>query len=121
MSRRIKLGSQEHTRVLANDNPEFNANHEYLVVAVEENSPGTSAILAEIKFQKGPTKENNLNGIFHEDLIIILIDRLTSLNDSEYRCKENSCAITKLEEAQMWLRKRTEDRRNRGVLGTSQK
>ena len=114
MSRILELGTKENSYVEAIDEPEFHANHVYDICSANNNKP-----LQTIKFQKGPVKENGLNGLFHEDLIIILIDRLTSLNDSEYRCKENSCAITKLEEAQMWLRKRTEDRRNRGVLGTS--
>ena len=38
---------------------------------------------------------------------------------SEYACRENAIAITKLEEALLWLRKRTEARVERGVEGTS--
>lgn len=34
------------------------------------------------------------------------------------RCRENSMAITKLEEALLWLRKRTMGREQRGVEGT---
>lgn len=115
MSRTLTIGTQENTKVTAVDEPEFNANHAYHILSKD------GLVLSRIEFQKGPTKENDLNGILHEDLIVILIDRLNSLNNSEYRCRENAIAITKLEEAQMWLRKRTEDRRARGVLGTSQK
>jgi hypothetical protein len=35
-----------------------------------------------------------------------------------YACKENACALTHLEEALMWLQKRTRDRMARGVEGT---
>ena len=38
---------------------------------------------------------------------------------SEYSSRENAVVITKLEEALMWLRKRTLDREARGVEGTS--
>ena len=34
-------------------------------------------------------------------------------------CRENSLAITKLDEALMWLKKRKEDRITRGVEGYS--
>jgi len=116
MSRELTIGTQEHTKVLAVDEPEFNANHEYVVESMKEPF---GRVLTKISFQKGPTKEYGFNGIFNEDLLMILIDRLLCLNDSEFVCEENSNAITKLQEAQMWLRKRTEDRRNRGVLGRS--
>ena len=51
----------------------------------------------------------------NEDLIAMVIDRLQSFQESEYKCRENAVAITKLEEALMWLRKRTQDREDRGV------
>jgi hypothetical protein len=35
----------------------------------------------------------------------------------KFRCRENSLAITKLEEALMWLEKRTADREARKVEG----
>ena len=38
--------------------------------------------------------------------------------DSEFECRENAVAITKLEEALLWLRKRTIGREKRGVEGT---
>ena len=45
---------------------------------------------------------------------------LQSFQESEYKCRENAIAITKLEEALMWLNKRTQDRIKRKVAGTSQ-
>ena len=36
----------------------------------------------------------------------------------QYACRENACALTHLEEAMMWLQKRTRDRMARGVEGT---
>lgn len=72
-----------------------------------------------INFQKGPIFEAGANGITHEALIAILIDRLDSFQAGDYPCKENACAKTHLEEALMWLQKRTLNRRRRGVEGQS--
>jgi len=69
-------------------------------------------------FQNGPIPEKGVNGITHEVLLAILIDRLQGFQDGPFRCRENALALTKLEEAQMWLQKRTRDRMSRGVEGT---
>ena len=52
-----------------------------------------------------------------DDLIAICINRLENFQNSEYKCRENAVAITKLEESLMWLRKRTLNRNKRNVLG----
>jgi len=78
-------------------------------------------ILSSITFQQGPVKENGLSGIFDEDLLSILICRLEHYQQSEYRCRETAVALTKLEEAFLWLNKRTIERTNRQVEGTSEK
>jgi hypothetical protein len=78
-------------------------------------------VLNYIRFQDGPIKEDGVNGAQIEDFIGIMIDRLNQFQNSEFRCRENACAITKLEEALMWLNKRTQDRKLRGVEGTSNK
>lgn len=56
------------------------------------------------------------NGTTLEELLRVGIKRLKELND-RFSCRENSIAITKIEEALMWLNKRTEDRIGRGVEG----
>ena len=56
------------------------------------------------------------DGTTNEELISVLIDRLGFLQ-SKFPCKENACAITKLEEGLMWLNKRTADRMKRNVEG----
>lgn len=70
-----------------------------------------------IKFQEGPIKENEINGCQIEDVIGVLIDRLKGFQAGEYSCRENALAITKLEEARMWLNERTRDRIKRNVEG----
>lgn len=49
----------------------------------------------------------------------MVIRRLEGFQNSEFKCRENELAITKLEEALMWLRKRAQDREARNVEGTS--
>ena len=74
-----------------------------------------------ILFQNGPIPENGVNGITQEALIAICIDRLESFQAGPFACRENALALTKLQEAQMWLQKRTRDRMDRGVEGTHYK
>ncbi len=80
---------------------------------VELHWPGTA-----ILFQNGPINEVGVNGITHEALLAILVDRLRSFQAGPYACRENALALTKLEEAQHWLAARTKGRVARGVEGT---
>ena len=70
----------------------------------------------EIQFQNGPVGDNGVNGVQNEDVIDLLGVRLRDLNH-KFPCRENSLAITKLEEANMWLRERTRIREDQGVEG----
>ena len=58
------------------------------------------------------------NGAFVETVIAAALDRIKFYNDTEFRCRENSLAITHLEEALHWLQHRTAEREARGVEGT---
>ena len=75
-----------------------------------------------IDWQNGPLAVSGErlepNGAFVEDVIRAAIGRLEYYNSSKFRCRENSLAITKLEEALHWLNHRTADREQRGVEGT---
>lgn len=121
--RKVNIGTNNYTEVYATDAQAFNANHKYIVAAApaEGEEIGLDNPYAKVNFQKGPIKENGVNGCHNEDLIAIVLDFLYTVNQGDFRCKENSMAITKLEEAMMWLNRRTLDRRSRGVEGTSQK
>ena len=90
----------------------------YVTDTIKEFNPETD-LLAKIHFQEGPIKENGVNGVANEDLLVMVIRRLQGFQDSPYSCRENAMAITKLEEALLWLRKRTMGRENRGVEGTN--
>lgn len=73
----------------------------------------------EIEFQNGPIAEAGINGLTHEVLLAILLDRLECFQKGEYACIENETARHHLEQALWWLQQRTRDRMARGVEGTS--
>lgn len=79
---------------------------------------GYSEPFLRIKVQRGPIKENGVNGIQVDALIEHAKACLDDFN-RRMPCRENSLAITKLDEALMWLQRRTENREARGVEGTS--
>ena len=118
MSRILSIGSKKYTYTAVNDEPGAGgANHNYTVYGKEGEKP--DFVVGNIKFQEGPIKEAGVNGVMNEDLIAIVIDRMQGFQSGQYKCRENAVALTKLEEALMWLRKRTQDREDRGVEGTS--
>jgi hypothetical protein len=87
------------------------ANHEYDVT-------GGAAVPIFIRFQNGPINEVGVNGITHEVLLAVIVDRLEAFQKGPYACRENAIALTKIQEAQHWLHHRTLARMQRGVEGT---
>ena len=73
--------------------------------------------LTAIAFQHGPIKEVGRNGLTNEVLLAIVMDRLIGAQEGPFRCRENACALTHIEEALHWLQQRTIDRQRRGVEG----
>lgn len=71
-----------------------------------------------LNFQNGPIGEVGVNGITNEALLAIVLDRLSYYQSGQYKCRENALAITKIEEALLWLHSRTLERLQRGVEGT---
>lgn len=79
-------------------------------------------IIQEIIFQKCPRNDPlATEGVLDTDLLEIVRDRLKAFQAGPYSCRENACALTRIEEALMWMNKRVEDRAERGVLGTTEK
>ena len=141
-------GLNEAIEIRAIDEPgSGGANHNYSVVL---KPPGIPTFhIANIVFQNGPiAKPEDFNGLTNEALLAILIDRMrgfqgvppvhsapeitgvltTEPNDyaaknlrAPFACRENAMALTHLEEALMWLQKRTLDRVKRGVEGSMAK
>lgn len=100
------------------------ANHLYAVQgANRHNNPSlqqypVSTDYMLLLFQNGPINEVGVNGLTHEVLLAVICDRMRAFQAGPYACRENAIALTKLEEAQMWLQKRTRDRMLRNVEGT---
>ena len=103
------------------------AHHAYLISGFDSTlnlfDEDTACDVAEedwvaIVFQNGPINQVGVNGVTHEALLAILIDRLRCFQAGPYACAENACALTQLEAAQESLHSRTRARMARGVEGT---
>jgi hypothetical protein len=119
--REVKIPFQNpglaHYQVFSGEaNPKFgNGIHEYLVLDTSGKT------IDEVVFQRGGLAENNVNGLLTPILLQILIDHLQSFQNGNLSNRETAIAITKLEEAVLWLAKRSDDRMNRNVLGKTEK
>lgn len=75
----------------------------------------------ELKFCKGNKEDENVfrqEGVFTETLIQVAKQYLESVNVGNMATRETSMVITKLDEALMWIDKRSNDRKLREVQGT---
>ncbi len=102
-----------------------NANHRYEISGFDTASNPSAAKASHsrltVLFQNGPIQEVGVNGITGEALLAIQIDRLRSFQAGTFSCRENAIALTHIEEALMWLQRRTVSRMKRGVEGTHAK
>ncbi|AFQ96475.1 putative structural protein [Bacillus phage vB_BceM_Bc431v3] len=110
------LLTERVTKVYREKESSFHAPHLFTVTSAEDDKT-----LAVIHFQEGALNVAGVNGVMNEDLLVMILTRLQGFQNSEFACKENEMAITKIEEALLWLRKRTMGREKRGVLGTHTK
>ena len=119
--RELTTTNSKVTKVVALDEAgRGGAHHEYGFIKFGTlMGSDQEALFGKINFQEGPVKESGINGCHNEDVLAVVLDRLQSFQSGAYRCRENDIAITKIEEALLWLEKRTNDRINRGVEGTS--
>jgi hypothetical protein len=115
IQKRYKL----NTVVARGDKGNGNSYHEYQVIFGDLES-GKYGIA--LQFQNGGRHfEGSEDGLTAEDLLEICRHRLQCFQTSEYSCTENAMALTHIEEALMWLNRRTEDRAERNVLGINSK
>ncbi len=118
--KKLDIGTNEFTEVKVKDIPgQGNACHEYYISRANKLKYDPEGEFGFVKFQNGPVKENGVNGCHQEDLLAIVIHRLQSFQSSEFACRENALALTKIEEAMHWLNHRTAKRIARGVEGTN--
>ena len=119
-------GCNDALKIEALDEPgSGGANHDYAISFYDERgghyrSPSSDRDHRNciISFQNGPIAEVGVNGVTHEALLAILIDRLESFQAGPYKCEENAAALSHLQAAQAALKSRTEKRMARGVEGT---
>jgi len=99
------------------------ANHKYEIAIPLQEVPhdDLKESITAINFQNGPIKEYGVNGISQEALLAIVADRLKSFQAGPFSTRENAIALTHVENAMLWLHKRTHDRLRRGVEGSNQK
>ncbi len=109
----VEIGSRRFTEVVILDEPTRNVCHKYLIRRC--GLDGVPFSESRISFQNGPVKNNGINGCHHEDLIAIILHRLQSFQNGDFKCREKEFAITKLKEAMHWLKHRTIARWDRGV------
>lgn len=102
-------------RIHADEPTHGNASHVYSVEWFEADEREAGATL---RFQNGPIGEVGVNGMTNEVLLAIVVDRLRGFQSGPYACRENELALTRIEEAAMWLESRTKQRTARGVEGT---
>lgn len=106
-------GELDRLEVLVADEPGFGgAHHNYAI-----QTCGGGLLFSRIQFQNGGVKEVGVNGLTHEALLAVIIDRLRSFQSGAFSCRENAIALTHCEDALMWLQKRTRDRIKRNVEG----
>jgi hypothetical protein len=72
----------------------------------------------DLLFQNGPINEVGVNGITHEALLAILIDRMEGFQSGPFANDYNAAALNHLRSAQGVLLDRTKERMSRGVEGT---
>jgi len=82
---------------------------------IEVNDEGNAITF---KIQKGPIKENGVNGCQVDELVSAALLIVKGLN-KKFPCEENVRALGCLYSAQTWLQQRTLNRKARGVEGTS--
>lgn len=133
-------GLNEAIEVIATDAPgPGGANHVYDLAVYQNREPADRwpggvrrpEASAKIVFQNGPIGEAGFNGLSNEALLAVNIDRMRGFqykrnedgtfdfnSRGPYASRENAEALTHMENALMWLQKRTRDRMARGVEGT---
>jgi hypothetical protein len=107
------LPTHSPSNVAALDGPnESGAAHLYAI----NGDPDTR-----VQFQKGPRKaEDSTPGIFDDDLLAIIQDRLEGFQAGPFACKDNGDALIAVRAARGALAKRVARRMAAGVLGKNE-
>ena len=93
--------------------------HRYELDSLEGGAPQQIQFIHKELVSEEASFRTVADGTTNEELLRVLIDRMHNLQNKA-PCRENSIVLTHLEEALMWLDKRTANRVARGVEGTPQ-
>ncbi len=118
-------GVNDGLAVLVMDEPgPGGANHHYNIIWNRKTHAGECGTVTgdecSLNFQNGPIREVGTNGVTHEALLAILIDRLEGFQRGKFACDKNAVALGHLRLAVTALTSRTLERAARGVEGTHQ-
>jgi hypothetical protein len=113
MKLKSELDIDTKTHLHCEDESNYGTKHHFRVISDDEKT------LCEINYQEGPVKEQGVNGVQDDHLLLIVRERLLYLNKSKWANRESAMALTKVEEAIMWLNKRTANRTMLKKEGTS--
>lgn len=69
-----------------------------------------------VTFYKMNEDGTSEHGTTLEEMLRVCVERLQELN-GRFSSRENALAVTKMQEALMWLNERTRERKSRGVEG----
>lgn len=127
-SHRVEGDTNDGLKIEVRDEPgPGGANHAYFITGMDFrkndawNDVGDAQVpehaRCEIVFQCGGIPENGVNGMTHEALLAIVIDRLERFQDGPFASQYNATALQNAREALRALQKRTLDRIKRGVEG----
>jgi hypothetical protein len=112
----INPANQELDVVVRDTAGHGSVHHHYSITSTDANFH----VPLDICFQNGPINEVGINGVTHEALLAVLIDRLRCFQAGPYACRENALALTNIEQGLLWLHARTRERMFRNVEGTHQ-
>lgn len=91
--------------------------HEYMITNAR-----TGNLLADVLFQKGPRKDAmSVQGVLETDLLEIVRHRLNAFCQGDMADENTEAALISVELALLYLNRRKEERKKRGVLGTMEK
>ena len=94
-----------HLKIQVIDEPGAGgANHEYRISGHDLKKHPAYANTSDedipqwetICFQNGPIKEAGVNGLTHEALVAVVIDRLRSFQGGPFSCRENAIARSRI-------------------------
>lgn len=91
--------------------------HKYELDSFEGGTPQVIQFIEKVPVSEGSTELKTVNdGTTNEEVLEVLLDRCNGLY-KKFPSRETALAITKLEEALLWLNRRTDLRKKRGVEG----